>query len=295
MPNKYWQCTVDNIPEETRVIINEYLLSLKLANNAENTISTYRRVLENFFRECSFPIKTLTSDDLLNWLNEFSQDKKARTVDLYLSTFSSFFDFCVAEDYLEAVIIKKRWRPKIPQALPKYLTEQEYARVKLIAEKLSIRDRALILFLFTSGCRRSEVSQLTIQDVDINRRTAEVRGKGKKIRYVHFSEECALILSDYLSTRSGDKNEALFLTRFGKPLQTGGIYNITTKLGKMAGITQLLNPHSCRHTFATNMLARGADLKFIADELGHTNLNTTRVYARIPTEEMILAYQNKME
>lgn len=294
MPKEYWKCTVDDISEETRLIINEYLLSLKLANNAENTISTYRKVLENFFRECSLSIKALTSDDLLNWLNEFSQNKKARTVDLYLSTFSSFFDFCFAEDHLEAVIIKKRWRPKIPQALPNYLTEQEYARVKLVAENLSVRDRALILFLFTSGCRRSEISQLTIQDVDINRRTAEVKGKGKKIRYVHFSEECALILGEYLSTRSAAKNEALFLTRFGKPLQTGGIYNITTKLGKMAGITQLLNPHSCRHTFATNMLARGADLKFIADELGHTNLNTTRVYARIPTEEMILAFQNKM-
>ena len=294
MTKKYWECRDVEIQEETRLIINEYLLSLKLANKAENTIVIYRKVLERFFSTYPLPIELLTSANVLLWLINFSKDKKERTVDIYVSALSSFFNFCLAEDYVNHMVIKKRWRPRISKSLPQFLNEQEFARVKMAAEKLSLRDRSLILFLFSSGCRRSEVSNLTIQDVNISRRTAEVKGKGKKIRHVHFSEECALILSEYLSTRSGDKNEALFLNRFGTPLQTGGIYNITTKLGKMAGLTHLLNPHSCRHTFATNMLAKGADVKFIADELGHTNLNTTRVYARIPTEDMILAYQNKM-
>lgn len=81
---------------------------------------------------------------------------------------------------MDTIVIKKRWRPKIPQSLPKYLNEHEYARVKLATEQLSIRDRALVLFLLSSGCRRFEVSQLTIQDVDLERRTAKVIGKGKK-------------------------------------------------------------------------------------------------------------------
>lgn len=152
----------------------------------------------------------------------------------------------------------------------------------------------LVLFLFSSGCRTSEVSHLTIQDIDLDRRTAEVKGKGKKIRHIHFSEECALLLKDYLQTRSGNPTEALFLNRFGRRLTKSGIYAITTKLGKQSGLKQSLHPHCCRHTFATTMLAKGADLEFIADEMGHTNLNTTRVYARIPTEDMILAYQNIM-
>lgn len=84
------------------------------------------------------------------------------------------------------------------------------------------------------------------------------------------------------------------MTKYGLPLQQSGIYKITTKLGRLAGLKQTLHPHCCRHTFATNMLAKGAELEFIADELGHTNLNTTRVYAQIPTEEMLLAYQNRM-
>ncbi|PYF07567.1 tyrosine-type recombinase/integrase [Ureibacillus chungkukjangi] len=294
LSNNYWISNNAAIPLENRKILNEFLLSYKLANKAEATITKYKSILERFLSECTVPIEELTSDDVLKWFNEYSIDKKEKTLDLVLSSLSSFFKFCIAEEYLGQMVIKKRWRPKIPHSLPKYLTEQEYARVKIAAEKLSIRDRALVLFLFSSGCRRSEVVQLTIKDVNIDRRTAEVKGKGKKIRHVHFSEECALILKDYLSTRLLKSTDPLFLNKHGKPLQQNGIYLVISKLGKLAKLNQSLHPHSCRHTFATNMLSKGAGLPFIADELGHSNLNTTRIYARIPTEDVILAYQNIM-
>nr|WP_231607335.1 tyrosine-type recombinase/integrase [Fictibacillus sp. 18YEL24] len=190
------------------------------------------------------------------------------------------------------MVIKKRWRPKIPNALPRYLNEQEYAKVKLVAEDLSLRDRALILFFFSSGCRRQEVSDLSIEDINLNQRAAKVRGKGSKLRTVHFSEECALILTEYLGTRAFEETDPLFINRKGLRLRPKGIYRVITKLGKKAGVK--LHPHALRHTFATNMLARGAQLEFIADEMGHANLNTTRIYARIPTEDMMLNYQNKM-
>lgn len=292
--DKYWQSNRGDIPASSKQILNEYLLSLKLENKAMATIIKYRRILEKFLSECTTPLEKLTSDDVRKLLDKFSIDKKEKTIDLFLSALSSFFLFCLAEEHMEHMVIKKRWRPKIPQTLPKYLTEQEYSRIKLAAEALTLRDRSLILFLFSSGCRSSEVSLLNIQDVNIENRTAEVKGKGKKIRYVHFSVECALILKEYLKTRSGKMEEPVFMNKFGKRLTKSGIYRITTNLGKQAGLLQSLHPHCCRHTFATHMLARGADLEFIADEMGHANLNTTRVYARIPTEDMILAYQNKM-
>ncbi|WP_342598090.1 tyrosine-type recombinase/integrase [Psychrobacillus sp. FSL H8-0483] len=174
--------------------MNEYLLSLKLENKAEGTITKYRVQIEKFLRECNVPLEDLTSDIVWKWLNNYSTNKKPRTIDFVLSSLSSFFRFCLEEEYMETQVIKNRWRPKIPHSLPQYLTEQEYARVKLAAEGLSIRDRALILFLFSSGCRKSEVSNLTLQDVDIAKRTAKVIGKGNKIRYIHFSEECAFLL-----------------------------------------------------------------------------------------------------
>lgn len=292
--NKYWISIHEAIPIQTRMILNEYLLSLKLANKAEVTISKYRSILERFCSECLVPLSSLTSEDVLKWVNKFSVGKKESTVIIILSILSSFFKFCLAEDYMDSMVMRKRWVPKVPQPLPRFLTEQEYARVKMASEQLSLRDRAIVLFLFTSGCRRSEVANLLIQDVDVKQRTAEVRGKGNKIRKVHFSVECALVLKDYLWTRSGEATEPLFLNKHGEKLQQGGIYKITTKLGRLAGLEQSLHPHCCRHTFATNMLAKGAELEFIADEMGHTNLNTTRVYARILREDIMLAYQNRM-
>ncbi|MGM0865445.1 MAG: tyrosine-type recombinase/integrase [Bacillota bacterium] len=292
--NKYWQSNNEEVSETSRVILNEYLLSLKLANKAERTIETYRKLLEQFFIMCPTPLERLTSNEVLRQLNEYSQNKKTKTITLFLSTLSSFFKFCVAEDYLKDLVIKKRWRPKVSESLPKYLNEQEFAQVKLVTEGLSIRDRALVLFLFSSGCRRSEVSQLTIQDIDIDRRTAKVKGKGKRIRHIHFSEECTLILKEYLGMRNFKKTDPLFVTRTGMPLQGDGIYEVTKRLGEKASLPYILHPHCCRHTFAYNMVLRGAPLEFIADEMGHENLNTTRIYARILTEDMIQAYQNKM-
>lgn len=288
----YWKSNLED--ESTRAIMDEYLLGLKLENKAERTIRNYRWFLERFFSVCTVPLKLLTSEDVRKYLNHFTNGKKERTVDAYLSALSSFLQFCLAEEYIENVVIKKRWRPKIPQSLPKYLNETEFARVKINTENLNLRDRALMLFLFSSGCRSSEVSNLSIQDVNLEKRTAEVTGKGKRIRKVHFSEECAIALKEYLQTRNCDGIAPLFLNNTGQRLEANAIYYITKKIGKKAGLQQSLHPHCCRHTFATNMLARGATLEFIADELGHSNLNTTRIYARILTEDMILSYQNIM-
>ncbi|MBH0164096.1 tyrosine-type recombinase/integrase [Fictibacillus sp. 7GRE50] len=289
---KYWISSREGITSQHLSVLNEYLLSIKLANKADATIIKYRWILERFLRDCSIPLKDLTSGEVQQWLNVYSFRKKPKTIDLFLACLSSFFKFCQEEDYMEGMVMKKRWRPRITQALPRYLNEQEYARVKLAAERLSLRNRALILFFLSSGCRRAEISNLNIEDIDFNKRTAEVKGKGSKIRFVHFTEECALVLIDYLKERSSEQSDPLFLNRKGNRLLPKGIYEITKRFGQKIGIN--LHPHCFRHTFATNMLARGASLEFIADEMGHANLNTTRIYARIPTEDMMMAYQSRM-
>lgn len=290
----YWVSQNNKITDVSKMILNEYLLSLKLSNKAKATITKYKWILEKFFSECKTPIEQLTADHVLKWMNGFFEDKSVKTIDLFLACLSSFFQFCLEEGYMENVVMKKRWRPIITQSLPKYLSEEEYAKVRLAAEDLSTRDRALILFLFSSGCRRGELCNLTIGDVSLEKRTAKVIGKGNKIRHIHFSIECGIVLKEYLNSRIYDENDPLFMNKFRQPLGPSGVLKIVNMLGKKAGLKDSLHPHVCRHTFATNMLARGADLSFIADEMGHADLNTTRIYARIPTEEMMNAYQNKM-
>lgn len=151
-PKKYWVSENQLIHHETRKIFNEYLLSLKLENKAEATVSKYRSIIEKFLAECTVPIGELTAEDVLAWFLQYSINKKPKTIDLVLACLSSFFTFCLAEEYMETVVIKNRWRPKIPNSLPNYLNEQEYARVKLAAEKLSIRIEQLFYFSFLPVC-----------------------------------------------------------------------------------------------------------------------------------------------
>lgn len=165
------------------------------------------------------------------------------------------------------------------------MNDYEYARVVRISEKLPIRDRALVLFLFSTGCRGSEVSNLNIEDVHLEKITTNIMGKGKKIRNIYFSVECVLVLRCYIEIRSMNPEEPLFLNKFGNRLQDGGIRKMLKKMGEKVGLKQSFHPHCYRHTFATYMLARGADLQFIADVLRHSDLNTTLVYAQYPRKK----------
>lgn len=222
------------------------------------------------------------------------ESEKARTQELMLAVLSGFFKFCLDEDYIQRTLTKTRWRPKIPQSLPKFLNEHELAQVRIQAEKMSLQDRSLISFLLSSGCRRSESVGLDLGDLDIEERTARVMGKGKRPREVHFSEETAFLLKDHLTNRT-DPHLPLFISKFKKRMGTQGVYLICRKLGLKSGLPQNLSPHMCRHTFATNLIARGSELEFIGGELGHKDLNVTKIYAKIPSEQLMREYNKRME
>lgn len=275
-------------------IIDEYLFSLKVADRAEITIEKYRRILLQFFRQCNKPVQELTCDDVSNWINTLVVEKKSkRTIALYFAVLNNFFKYCLGEEHINKTLIKRRWRTKIPDTIPKFLDRAEIARLKICAEKLSLRDRAIITFLLSSGCRRSEVSGLNIEDIDFDNRTAIVLGKRNKKREVHFSIECTLLLKEYLAIDKRDKGP-LFLNKHGKRLKPKGIYRVVVKLKKMGDFPENLSPHSFRHTFACEKIAKGADLNFIASELGHEDLNTTRIYTQVLTRDLIAAYNKRM-
>ena len=223
---KYWISTDNGIAHENLEVLNEFLLNLKLSNKSEATVRKYKSILQMFLKAIEKSVSDLTSNDVYEWLKEYSIGKKEKSIDLVLATLSKFFQFCIEEDYLDQMVFKKRWRPKIPKSLPKYLTEQEYAKVKRVAESLPLRDRAIVLFLLSTGCRRSELIGLKIEDWDMQKRTVKVVGKGKKIRLVHISVECAIVIQDYLRTRKYISTDPLFLNRWGESLGKTGIYKM---------------------------------------------------------------------
>ncbi|KJS12260.1 MAG: hypothetical protein JL56_09385 [Desulfotomaculum sp. BICA1-6] len=289
----YWVVNNEKISRENRVIINDFLTSLKIENKSASTAEQYSKGLERFFLHCQKEIGELTSDDIKDWLDARYWDKKPKTISSAISILSSFFTFCESEEYIDKKLIKNSWRPKIPHTLPIYLEKNDQARVKISAETTTLRDRLILELLLSSGCRRSELAKLNTEDIDTSNKTAWVMGKGGKARIVHFSETCTILLEEYLSIHPDDE-QALYLNRLGNRLDDNGIYRVISKIGKQANLSSKLYPHRLRHTFATNLLAKGEELVYISDKLGHKDLNTTRIYARLPQEVIISLYRKYM-
>ncbi|RYG71389.1 hypothetical protein EU245_14300 [Lentibacillus lipolyticus] len=275
-------------------IIHDFLLSLHLANRSGATIKQYRLLLERVFSDFKKPITELSSNEIHEWIQNNCGYLKERTIEFHISVLSSFLTFCRREGYVDSLFIKKRWRPKLPSSIPKYLSNKDLAKTKLEAEKTTLRNRTILEFMLSSGCRVGEVHRLNKEDIDLENRTAMVTGKGKKIRYVHFSDTCAILFEKYLSNHPKDKN-ALFLTYYTRErLGIRSIQLLLNKIGEEAALDNRLFPHALRHTFATRLLSKGADLSFIAEELGHSNMDTTRVYAHLPKKEMVSLYRKYM-
>jgi len=274
-------------------IINDFLLSLKLENRSEKTIYYYRYFLERFFGDMIEPYSSISSETILQWF--FANQSHLKEVSLHsrLSILSSFFTFCIKEELLLKSPIKSRWYPRLPKSVPKYLEKGELAITRLQAESLSPRNRLMVEFLLTSGCRVSEIAGLNWEDVDIANRTARVLGKGKKVRQVHFTEKCAVLFERYLNYHKY-KTGAIFVSSIGARLGIRRIQIIINELGQNAELSSRLFPHRFRHSFATELLAKGAELSFIADELGHNDLGTTKIYAQLPKQEIISLYRKFM-
>ncbi|MEV9640839.1 site-specific integrase [Mammaliicoccus sciuri] len=111
---KYWESNHLDILPGNKAKLNEFLLSLKLTNKAETTVSKYRKILESFLMDTSILVEEMTADDTRRWLNDFSKGRSEGTIILYLSVITSFFNFCLDEEYMKETIVKKRWRPKLP-------------------------------------------------------------------------------------------------------------------------------------------------------------------------------------
>ncbi|MYL34290.1 tyrosine-type recombinase/integrase [Pontibacillus yanchengensis] len=289
----YWGLKSALPNEVNHEVVNQYLLSIKLANHSEGTIIQYRRFLERFFGDMIDSYANITSDKIYQWFISNQGHVKETTFSLRLSILSSFYTFCVEEEYITRSPIKRRWFPILPQTIPKYLEKNEIAKTRIQSERRSLRDLALVEFMLSSGCRVGEVHPLNRDDVDFENRTFHVVGKGNKIRQVHFSERCAVYLEKYIKTLP-NTSEALFVTVTGGRLSIRAIQDIMNRIGKGAELASSLHPHRLRHTFATEMLSKGAELTFISEELGHADVNTTQIYARLPKKEIISLYRKYM-
>ncbi|MBS9334737.1 tyrosine recombinase XerC [Fructobacillus sp. M1-13] len=228
------------------------------------------------------------------------------TIARKVSSLKNFYAYLVKEDLakdnpFEGIALRKH------QAhLPEFLYDnelQELFKVAYEKEKhpLYRRDAALLEFLFATGVRVSELSSLRTGQVDLDNQLVLVHGKGNKDRYVPFGSYAKKALVDYLENeraelaskdRSSEPSDHLFLNSHGGPLTSAGVTYILQQLMDKTSLTARIHPHMLRHTFATALLNRGADMRTVQELLGHANLSTTQIYTHVSKAMLQSSYQN---
>ena len=186
--------------------------------------------------------------------------------------------------------------PKLPKRLPTVLKEDEVARLLRTPPPAGrtdfqrLRDRAIMEALYASGVRRAEIAALDLHDVDLERRTMRVLGKGNKQRIVLINQAAADAMHAYLGLRPRTSDEAFFVGRRGTRLGVRAIWQIVKTFERLSGLPLHATPHVMRHSFATHLLENGADIMTIKELLGHESLATTQIYTNVSVEHMRKTY-----
>ena len=264
-----------------------YLAILNINGRSIGTIKTYNYHLVNFFLQLDRQLYELTSSDIYRYLLML-QNKGSisnRTLDHIRLIINSFFEWCVNEGYIS----KNPCRTVKPI---KYVTKEREPLTDIELEQVrdscsDVREAAIVETLYSTGCRISELSQIKKSDVDFTDGSVIVLGKGNKFRKTFLNARATLMLSKYIHMRSDDC-EYLFVTarRPYRQIQTTSYERMIKRLGERANLDRPLSPHILRHTFATNLLKRGASIEDVQKLLGHTNPSTTLIYTKIDTSSI---------
>jgi tyrosine recombinase XerC len=278
--------------------IDKFIRYLEIEKNySRHTILNYRLDLEDFKQFLGDTdlekVDYLTLRKYLAHLREKSLG--TRSINRRLSCLRSFFKFLVRDNYLKTNPILSILSPKSEKHLPAFLTEEEVSKLiesvypKDDKDERTLRDRAILETFYSTGLRVQELVNLNLEDIDFIGGIVKVMGKGKKERIVPIGEIAIAAIRKYLEKRK-KKGNVLFLNKSGKRITTRGVRDIVWKYVKSAGIKQGISSHTLRHSFATHLLNRGADLRTVQELLGHINLSTTQIYTHLTTERLKSVY-----
>ncbi|MFA5355808.1 MAG: tyrosine recombinase XerC [Candidatus Omnitrophota bacterium] len=277
--------------------IEKFIRYLQIEKNySPHTIENYKLDLDDFKKFLGETALDKIDYLLLRKYLAILKEKNlsSRSVGRRLSALRSFFKFLVREGHLKINPIVVLSSPKQDKHLPTFLTEDEVDKlitaVKLASER-DYRDKAVIETFYSTGIRVSELVGLNIDDIDFISGIIKVLGKGKKERIVPVGETALTAIRAYLDKRKKVKEpEVLFLNKNGTRITDRGIRDVLDKYIRLASLKHGVSPHTLRHSFATHLLNRGADLRSVQELLGHVNLSTTQIYTHLTTEKLKSVY-----
>jgi integrase/recombinase XerD len=270
---------------------------------SENTLSAYGRDLakfEAFAAKRGRPLCQMMRDDIVDFLGSLYRQKlDSRSVARHLVALRCFFRFAMAEGFVRDDPAQNIESPKFRQSLPSFLSIAEVDR--LLAQPdtstvLGLRDKALIELLYSTGLRASEVSGLRVGDIQMEVGCLRCIGKGDKERKVPVGRVAIAVVQEYLRTArpkllGQNVSPYLFVNRRGGKLGRFALWQRLSVYGRKAGLRMSMSPHKLRHSFATHLLERGADLRSVQMMLGHTDIATTQIYTHVVQDRLKQIYK----
>ncbi len=258
-----------------------------------NTVAAYERDLRRFRQwHGERSIAALTIIRLADYVGFLADQSLApASVARHLVALKMFFRFLQLEGILKENLAELLGSQKLWQRLPEVLSPKQvetFLKAPRSADALYLRDRALLEMLYATGCRVSEISNLSLGEVHLAERFCRCRGKGNKQRLVHLG--CAAIdalrkyldgLRPRLAGSPARAEDWLFVSRSGKRLRREAIWELVKKYALVSGVSVEISPHTMRHSFATHLLAGGADLRQVQEMLGHASIATTQIYTHV--------------
>jgi len=260
---------------------------------AVKTIENYDRYLTRYFSHMGIKtVSQITEENIREfrlWLNRqegIDGSMKRRTQNYYLIALRAFLKF-LRKRGVECISPERIELAKLPERSLDLITSAELGRLMrsaLGADERTLRDRAILELLFSTGLRVSELCSLD-SDLDLTRDEFPVRGKGEKVRVVFLSPAAKDAVKEYMKARK-DMGEALFVNTAkgrerGERLTPRSVERMIKKYAAKAGITKKVTPHVLRHSFATDLLSNGADIRSVQQLLGHASINTTQIYTHV--------------
>lgn len=272
-------------------LIDVFLNCKKIDGASPSTLEHYEGVLRLFLKHVRLDFNDVTTDDIRLYVGSLSaKGLKDSSIQAHIAVLRNFFNWMYNEGRIKQNPMNKIKSLKIDRKQARHsLSPEEIERIRDACK--TYKEKALVEFLVSSGCRLSECISILVKDVDWINRSVQVVGKGKKRRTVYFSVRAKLMLEAYLKERRG----GIYLfsssrSPYGQ-LSESGVQCEVRKIGDRSGLPVRIHPHIFRHTFATSALNSGMDIAVIQALLGHEDLSTTQIYAEMSQSTVRYQYE----
>lgn len=270
---------------------------------SDNTIHAYRRDIAKFAEFASrrgLATKDVRRGDVVDFLGSlYRKGLDSRSVARHLVTIRNFFRFALTEGYIDDDPAATIESPKFRRSLPEFLSLEEVDRLLQHPDATTIvgmRDKAMIELMYSCGLRVSELCGLRVSDLQMEAGCLRCVGKGDKERLVPVGRQALQAVREYLRAARpkllrGGSQPHLFLNQKGHPVDRIAFWKMLRDHGRQAGLRKALTPHMLRHSFATHLLDRGADLRAVQMMLGHSDISTTQIYTHVVEERLKQVYK----